>query len=179
MASKIKVDTIEQQGSSGIVLSHDVKLASGKAIQNAAGTDLLKEDGTLQATTIKHTNGTAAITINSDGSLSGKFEGAVKFKQIGRPSSGSPVSGKTWITFGITNYAWSTSGYAIGAQGQPCAVGAYNASGTASWTYLNQGVGGMANYGLLSASTSTATAAGAGTGYNNHKYTYTIEMDNV
>lgn len=47
MASKIKVDTIEQQGSSGIVLSHDVKLASGTAIKNAAGTALLGEDGAL------------------------------------------------------------------------------------------------------------------------------------
>ena len=38
MASKVKVDTIEQQGSSGIVLSHDVKLASGTAIEiNTSG----------------------------------------------------------------------------------------------------------------------------------------------
>ena len=47
MASKVKVDTIEQQGSSGIVLSHDVKLASGTAIKNAAGAALLGEDGAL------------------------------------------------------------------------------------------------------------------------------------
>ena len=47
MASKVKVDTIEQQGSSGIVLSHDVKLASGTAIKNAAGTALLTEAGVL------------------------------------------------------------------------------------------------------------------------------------
>lgn len=47
MTSKVKVDTIEQQGSSGIVLSHDVKLASGTAIKNAAGTALLTEAGAL------------------------------------------------------------------------------------------------------------------------------------
>lgn len=47
MASKVKVDTIEQQGSSGIVISDDIKLSSGKAIKNASGTALLGEDGAL------------------------------------------------------------------------------------------------------------------------------------
>lgn len=52
MASKVKVDTIEQQGSSGIVLSHDVKLASGTAIKNAAGTALLSEAGALSSSVV-------------------------------------------------------------------------------------------------------------------------------
>ena len=47
MASKVKVDTIEHQGSSGIVISDDIKLSSGKAIKNASGTALLGEDGAL------------------------------------------------------------------------------------------------------------------------------------
>ena len=47
ITGNLSVDTIEQQGSSGIVLSHDVKLASGTAIKNAAGTALLGEDGAL------------------------------------------------------------------------------------------------------------------------------------
>ena len=45
MASKVKVDTIEQQGSSGIVITDDIKLSSGKAIKNASGTALLGKLG--------------------------------------------------------------------------------------------------------------------------------------
>jgi len=47
ITGNLSVDTIEQQGSSGIVLSHDVKLASGTAIKNAAGTALLTQAGVL------------------------------------------------------------------------------------------------------------------------------------
>ena len=47
MASKVKVDTIEQQGSSGIVISDDIKLSSDKAIKKADGTALLTEAGVL------------------------------------------------------------------------------------------------------------------------------------
>ena len=49
----------------------------------------------LKVNTIKHSNGTTAITINSDGSLSGKFEGAVKFvsnyKASGNPTDTNKV----------------------------------------------------------------------------------------
>ncbi len=126
---------------------------------------------------IKHTNGTTAITINSDGSLSGKFEGAVKFKQIGRPSSGSPASGKTWITFALQGayYGAARGGWGFG---QPVAIGAYNASGSATWTYLDLDTNSNLTGGTrLSSSTpqaSDTTEAMDGAGY-----TYTIEMDNV
>ena len=64
MASKVKVDTIEQQGSSGIVITDDIKLSSGKAIKNAAGTDLLTEAGALKSTRIDYNGSTreAGIT---------------------------------------------------------------------------------------------------------------------
>ena len=47
MASEVKVDKLSQKGSSGIVICDDIKLSSGKAIKNAAGTALLGEDGAL------------------------------------------------------------------------------------------------------------------------------------
>ena len=47
MASEVKVDKLSQKGSSGIVISDDIKLSSGKAIKNASGTALLGEDGAL------------------------------------------------------------------------------------------------------------------------------------
>ena len=59
---------------------------------------------------IKHTNGPTAITINSDGSLSGDFEGAVKFKQVGKPTSGSPATGKVWIAYAIQHSMYGDSG---------------------------------------------------------------------
>ena len=47
MASEVKVDKLSQKGSSGIVITDDIKLSSGKAIKNASGTALLGEDGAL------------------------------------------------------------------------------------------------------------------------------------
>ena len=47
MASEVKTDKLSQRGSSGIVITDDIKLSSGKAIKNAAGTALLGEDGAL------------------------------------------------------------------------------------------------------------------------------------
>ena len=47
MASEVKVDKLAQKGSSGIVITDDIKLSSGKAIKNASGTALLGEDGAL------------------------------------------------------------------------------------------------------------------------------------
>ena len=136
----------------------------------------------LKATAIKHTNGTSAITINSDGSLSGKFEGAVKFVQIGRPSSTNPTdTNKVWITFGITSgyhANTSTSNYLTQGFGQPCAVNIYS-SGSWSWTYLNQSISSGTAYGALSASSPTTGGTGGGEIYTTHGFTYTIEMDKV
>ena len=132
---------------------------------------------------IKHTNGTSAITINSDGSLSGKFEGAVKFVQIGRPSSGNPTdTNKVWITFGITSgyhSNTSSSNYLTQGFGQPCAVLTYN-TGTSSWNawvYLNQSTSSGSAYGALSGSTPTTGTSGEI--YTSQGFTYTIEMDKV
>ena len=47
MSSEVKTDKLSQRGSSGIVISDDIKLSSGKAIKNASGTALLGEDGAL------------------------------------------------------------------------------------------------------------------------------------
>jgi len=45
--SEIEVDKITQKGTSGISITDDIKLSSGKAIKNAAGTDLLTQAGVL------------------------------------------------------------------------------------------------------------------------------------
>ena len=132
---------------------------------------------------IKHTNGTTAITINSDGSLSGKFEGAVKFVQIGRPSSGNPTdTNKVWITFGITSgyhTAVDNTSYLAQGWGQPCAILTYN-TGTSSWNswnYINPSTASSDAIGLLSGSTPTTGTSGQI--YSTHGFTYTIEMDKV
>ena len=68
MASKVKVDTIEQQGSSGIVITDDIKLSSGKAIKNASGTALLGEDGALgSGVTATANHGAVKTAINASG----------------------------------------------------------------------------------------------------------------
>jgi hypothetical protein len=162
--SEIEVDKITQKGTSGISITDDLKMSSGKSIQ---------------VDSIKHTDGTTAITINSDGSLSGKFEGAVKFKQIGRPSSGSPASGKTWITFAITAnryiYVYGTSRAEAGfGYGIPCAV--YKNGDT--WRYLDQSSSGANYSGQLSSSTPDSPDDTIGF-EQDAQYTYTIEMDNV
>ena len=90
----------------------------------------------IKATTIKHTNGTTAITINSDGSLSGKFEGAMKFVGLGKVAintSGTegvdyPSAGKTWIVNIITAGVHSSSGRSVGF-GQPSLMLSRNSNG--------------------------------------------------
>ena len=47
MASEVKTDKLSQRGSSGIVITDDIKLSSGKAIKKADGTALLTEAGAL------------------------------------------------------------------------------------------------------------------------------------
>tara|TARA_B100000745_G_scaffold298908_1_gene248513 strand:- start:509 stop:1153 length:645 start_codon:yes stop_codon:yes gene_type:complete len=47
MSSEVKTDKLSQRGSSGIVITDDIKLSSGKAIKNAAGTALLTQAGVL------------------------------------------------------------------------------------------------------------------------------------
>ena len=128
---------------------------------------------------IKHTNGTTAITINSDGSLSGKFEGAVKFVSIGKATGNPTDTNKVWIVFGLTS-SYSSGSHqgrqmAVGF-GQPVGILNYN-TGTSSWNswhYVNQTTAGGLG-GQLSDSSSTPN----GNFYEQQGFTYTIEMDKV
>jgi len=52
MTSEVKVDKLSQKGSTGIVITDDLKLSSGKAIKNAAGTALLTEAGVLGSSVV-------------------------------------------------------------------------------------------------------------------------------
>ena len=68
MASEVKTDKLSQRGSSGIVISDDIKLSSGKAIKQADGTDLLTEAGAYgdvklaSGKAIKQADGTDLLT---------------------------------------------------------------------------------------------------------------------
>ena len=129
---------------------------------------------------IKHTNGTTAITINSDGSLSGKFEGAVKFVSTGKASGNPTNTNKVWIAFGITSSyiaSGSTGKFGITGFGQPVGILTYNTSTSAwnSWTYINQSTTDASVSGQLSDSSSTPS----GNFYSQQGFTYTIEMDKV
>ena len=126
---------------------------------------------------IKHTNGTTAITINSDGSLSGKFEGAVKFVSNYKASGNPTDTNKVRIAYGITSsyYASSTTGKYMGfGFGQPVAVQSHNGSSW-SWTYINASSTDADEFGNLSGS----SGAPADSHYRQQGFTYTIEMDKV
>ena len=169
-----------------------IVIPDGGTIGSASDTDAISVasngevtvNQSIKATAIKHTNGTSAITINSDGSLSGKFEGAMKFVQIGRPSSGNPTdTNKVWITFGITSgYHEVTNGYGYMGFGfgQPVAILTYN-TGTSSWnawSYINPSITSAHGAGTLSGSTNT-DGSSSDSIYNTSGFTYTIEMDKV
>ena len=125
---------------------------------------------------IKHTNGTSAITINSDGSLSGKFEGAVKFVSTNKATGNPSDTNKVRIAFGITSSYWSatsSSGYMAQGWGVPCAVQSHDGS-TWGWVYQTPRTGDQNEAGSLGSSTTPS-----GNGYTQQMYTYTIEMDKV
>ena len=128
----------------------------------------------IKATTIKHTNGTTAITINSDGSLSGKFEGAVKFVSNYKASGNRSDTNKVRIAYGITTSHF-TGGYMGFGFGQPVAVQSHNGSSW-SWTYINASVTTAQGSGSLSSSNSGAPTSYV---YSQQGFTYTIEMDKV
>jgi len=123
---------------------------------------------------IKHSNGTTAITINSDGSLSGKFEGAVKFVSNYKASGNPTDTNKVRIAYGITAsyYGGSYMGFGFG---QPVAVQSHNGSSWA-WTYINASTTIASDSGSLSSSNSSAPT---GNHYMQQGFTYTIEMDKV
>ena len=127
---------------------------------------------------IKHTNGTTAITINSDGSLSGKFEGAVKFVSNYKASGNPSDTNKVRIAYGITSSYYSdgsAQNYMGFGFGQPVAVQSHNGSSW-SWTYINASTTTSNNAGSLSSSNSGAPT---GSHYLQQGFTYTIEMDKV
>ena len=128
----------------------------------------------LKVDTIKHTNGTTAITINSDGSLSGKFEGAVKFVSNYKASGNPTDTNKVRIAYGITS-SYYTGGYMGFGFGQPVAVQSHNGSSW-SWTYMNASTSSAVESGSLSSSNSGAPTDAH---YRQQGFTYTIEMDKV
>ena len=130
----------------------------------------------IKATAIKHTNGTTAITINSDGSLSGKFEGAVKFVSTNKATGNPTDTNKVRIAFGITSsyyHSTATGKYMGHGFGEPCAVQSHDGSSW-GWVYQTPRTGEANAAGSLGSST-TAT----GHSYAQQMYTYTIEMDKV
>ena len=132
----------------------------------------------LKATGIKHTNGTTAITINSDGSLSGKFEGAVKFVSNYKASGNPTDTNKVRIAYGITSSYYTdgvTTNFMGFGFGQPVAVQSHNGSSW-SWTYMNPATQSATDYGSLSSSNSGAPTSNH---YRQQGFTYTIEMDKV
>ena len=134
MASEVKVDKLSQKGSSGIVISDDIKLSVDKAIKNAAGTALLTQAGVLDNVSLgSSVTGLPAggITDFSQWRLTGSFTGhadpiasnlaevsATNYERIGdafdAPSSGVftfPSTGKWLITFNVLFDAASQSRY--------------------------------------------------------------------
>ena len=90
MSSEVKTDKLSQRGSSGIVITDDIKLSSGKAIKQADGTDLLTEAGLLtpasdvklaSGTAIKNASGTALL--GEDGALGSGVTGAGSWVKLG------------------------------------------------------------------------------------------------
>ena len=142
MASKVKVDTIE----------------------NSSGDSEIKID------TIKHSNGTTAITVNSDGSLSGKFEGAVKFQCVGKPSSGDVPSGKVWVSYGTQGWHYGATNLMGGSYGQPVAI----KENGQSWVYkdIAHDASGYNTYGLHSPGGSESPGHHA-------QFTHTLIYDKV
>ena len=162
-----------------------IVIPDGGTIGSASDTDAISVasngevtvNQSIKATTIKHTNGTSAITINSDGSLSGKFEGAVKFVSTNKATGNPTDTNKVRIAFGITSSYWQSSGTAgkhmAQGWGNPCAVQSHDGSSW-GWVYLTPRTGDQNESGSLGASTTAS-----GNGYAQQLYTYTIEMDKV
>ena len=98
MASEVKVDKLSQKGSSGIVITDDINLRSGKAIKNASGTALLGEDGALgsgvtgqsliKMSTITTLTGDVS-SANSDSYV--KFWDAASYTPDGGPNNTSTI----------------------------------------------------------------------------------------
>ena len=124
----------------------NIVIPDGGTIGSASDTDAISVasngevtvNQSIKATTIKHTNGTSAITINTDGSVSGDFEGAMKFVGLGKVAinitSGTegtdyPASGKTWIVnVMLSGYRVSSSMAGFGF-GMPALILSRNSSG--------------------------------------------------
>ena len=169
-----------------------IVIPDGGTIGSASDTDAISvaSNGevtvsqSIKATAIKHTNGTSAITINSDGSLSGKFEGAVKFVSNHKASGNPTDTNKVRIAYGITSsyYFSATTGKYMGfGFGQPVAIQSHNGnSGNDpsdwSWAYINASTTTSDSAGSLSSSNSGAPT---GNHYSQQGFTYTIEMDKV
>lgn len=107
----------------------------------------------------------------------------MKFKSIGKPASGSPPENSTWIAYAVETTSWwggSTYGFGFGF-GQPCAVGQYNANGSADWSYLDIRAQFDSKELLSSVSTGTSGTIDASNIDSRRAigYTYTLEIENV
>jgi len=159
-----------------------IVIPDGGTIGSASDTDAISVasngevtvNQSIKATAIKHTNGTTAITINSDGSLSGKFEGAVKFVSNYKASGNPTDTNKVRIAYGIVAQYYSGSYMGFGF-GQPVAVQSHNGSSW-SWTYINPSSTSATESGSLSGSHSGAPT---GSNYIQQGFTFTVEMDKV
>mgnify|MGYP003645124612 CR=1 FL=1 len=116
MTSEVKVDKLSQKGSTGIVITDDIKLSSGKSIKNAAGTDLLTQAGVLDNVSLgsgvtgKVTLGTVVATTSGNtivftGIPTGTRRITVSFGGVSNSGASTPV-----IQLGDSG-GFETSGY--------------------------------------------------------------------
>ena len=117
MASEVKTDKLSQRGSSGIVITDDIKLSSGKAIKQADGTDLLTEAGLLTpASDVKLASGKAIKNAS----------GAALLSEDGALGSGVTAGGrlcKAWVSWIQTTHvigdSFNVSSVGDAGTGQP------------------------------------------------------------
>ena len=93
MASEVKTDKLSQRGSSGIVITDDIKLSSGKAIKQADGTDLLTEAGALGS----GVTGLAAFTWETASSLA---DSSIEIGELRIQYGTTPTNTTAWTATG-------------------------------------------------------------------------------
>ena len=117
MSSEVKTDKLSQRGSSGIVITDDIKLSSGKAIKQADGTDLLTEAGAYgdvklaSGKAIKNASGTALL--GEDRALGSGVTGAGAWIKL----ASCDCDGETAATFDNTKITSAYQNYVIIGRG--------------------------------------------------------------
>ena len=166
MASKVKVDTIEQQGSSGIVISDDIKLSSGKAIKQADGTDLLTEAGLLTpASDVKLASGTAIK--NASGTALLTQAGVLDNVSLGSSVTGKGLQHiKTITASGVTNVAFvnGTASVVLDSTYEIYKIFGSNIVVTSDGTYLRVSLSTNAGVGYTAATAGGISGGGTSGG---------------